>query len=393
MGALPAARQRRFRGSRWMGWTAHLPGIAFAPGSIEMQLRAEQLAAHLQRGLKPLYVVHGDEALLAQEAGDAIRAAARIAGFDERKVFSVGGAHFDWSAVLGAAQEMSLFAKAQLIEISLPSGKPGKDGAEALQRYCERLSEDVLMLLHCPRLDGQQLKSAWFAALEGAGVAVRVDTVDRAALPGWIAQRLAHQDQRVMPGEEGQRTLAFFADCVEGNLLAAHQEVLKLGLLYPNGELSFEQVESAVLNVARYDVFKLGEAVLGGRLKRALRMLDGLRAEGEAAVRVHWTLAEDIRALARVQEAVVAGKPLPLALREARVWGVREKLFERALPLLPSALLDRLVRDASICDGLVKGLKHPDWPTDPWDGLRVLMLRLLQPLARPEAASPLALSV
>ncbi len=357
-----------------------------------MQARAEQLAAHLQRGLKPLYVVHGDEPLLAQEAGDAIRAAARAAGFEERKVFTVSGAHFDWSAVLGAAQEMSLFAQRQLIEIRIPSGKPGKDGSEALQRYCEHLSEDVLTLLHCPRLDGQQLKSAWFAALDHAGVAVRVDPVDRAALPGWIVQRLARQDQRVMAGDEGQRTLAFFADCVEGNLLAAHQETQKLALLYPPGELSFEQVESAVLNVARYDVFKLGEAVLGGRLKRALRMLDGLRAEGEAAVRVHWTLAEDIRALKRIKDAVSAGKPLPMALREARVWGVREKLFERALPLLPSTLLDQLVHDASVCDGLVKGLKYPDWPSEPWDGLRVLMLRLLQPLARPEALSPLALS-
>ena len=356
-----------------------------------MQVRAEQLAAHLQRGLKPLYLVHGDEPLLAQEAGDAIRAAARAAGYDERKVFTVSGAHFDWSAVLGAAQEMSLFAQRQLIEIRIPGGKPGKDGGEALQRYVDRLPEDVLTLVSCPRLDGQQMKSAWFAALDGAGVTVRVEPVERAALPGWIAQRLARQEQRVADGEAGQRTLAFFADCVEGNLLAAHQEVQKLGLLHPPGQLSFEQVESAVLNVARYDVFKLGEAVLAGRLQRALRMLDGLRAEGEAAVRVHWTLAEDIRALKRVQDAVAGGKPLPMALREARIWGAREKLFERALPLLSAPQLDALLSAASICDGLVKGLKHPDWPPEPWDALRQLMLRLLQPLARPELSAPLAL--
>jgi DNA polymerase III subunit delta len=356
-----------------------------------MQLRADQLGAHLQRGLKPLYLVHGDEPLLAQEAGDAIRAAARAAGYDERKVFTVSGAHFDWSAVLGAAQEMSLFAQRQLIEIRIPGGKPGKDGSEALQRYTDRLPEDVLTLVSCPRLDGQQMKSAWVAALEGAGVTVRVETVERAALPAWIAQRLALQGQRVAGGEVGQRTLAFFADCVEGNLLAAHQEVQKLGLLHAPGELSFEQVEAAVLNVARYDVFKLGEAVLAGRLQRALRMLDGLRAEGEAAVRVHWALAEDIRALKRVQDAVAGGKPVPMALREARVWGAREKLFERALPLLTTAQLDALLSAASICDGLVKGLKHPDWPPEPWDALRQLMLRLLQPLARPELSTPLAL--
>ena len=355
-----------------------------------MQLRADQLEAHLQRGLRPLYLVHGDEPLLAQEACDAIRAAARAAGFDERKVFTVSGAHFDWSGLIGASQEMSLFAQRQLIEIRIPSGKPGKEGSEALQRYVEHLSEDVLTLVQCPRLDGQQQKSAWFSALDAAGAALRVEAVQRNALPAWIAQRLSRQGQHVASGEAGQRTLAFFADCVEGNLLAAHQEIQKLALLYPAGELSFEQVEAAVLNVARYDVFKLGEAVLAGRVSRALRMLDGLRAEGEAPVLVHWTLAEDIRALKRVHDAMAEGKPLPLALRDARVWGVREKLFERALPLLTPLTLDALLRAASICDGLVKGLKHPDWPADAWDGLRTLVLMLLQPLSRqaPTMAAP-----
>lgn len=355
-----------------------------------MQARPDQLDALLKRGLKPLYLVHGDEPLLAQEAADAIRAAARAAGFEERKVFTVSGAHFDWSGLVGASQEMSLFAQRQLIEIRMPSGKPGKEGSEALQRYVEHLSEDVLTLVQCPRLDGQQLKSAWFGALDGAGLTLRVEAVPRQALPAWIAQRLARQQQRVAEGEAGQRTLAFFADCVEGNLLAAHQEIQKLGLLYPAGELSFEQVEAAVLNVARYDVFKLGEAVLAGRVARALRMLDGLRAEGEAPVLVHWTLAEDIRALKRVKDAVAGGQPVPLALREARVWGLREKLFERALPLLTPLTLDGLLRAASICDGLVKGLRHPEWPVDAWDGLRTLMLMLMQPLTRnaPAATVP-----
>ncbi|HOM14308.1 MAG TPA: DNA polymerase III subunit delta [Rubrivivax sp.] len=346
-----------------------------------MQIRADQLSAALQRGLKPLYLVHGDEPLLAQEAADAIRAAARAAGYAERRVFDVSGAHFDWSGLLGAAQEMSLFAPRQLIEVRIPSGKPGKDGSEALQRYVQHLSDDVLTLLQLPRLDAQQLKSAWFAALDGAGVTLRVEPVARAALPGWIAQRLARQGQRVSDGDEGQRTLGFFADRVEGNLLAAHQELSKLALLYPGGVLSFAQVEAAVLDVARYDVFKLGEAVLSGRVARALRMLDGLRAEGEAPVLVHWTLAEDIRALARVHAAVAEGQPLPLALREARVWGQREKLFERALPMLSAAALQQLVQAASVCDGLVKGLRQPDWPDDAWDGLRRLVLLLLQPLS------------
>ncbi len=352
-----------------------------------MQVRADQLAQHLARGMRPLYTVWGDEPLLAQEAGDAIRAAARASGCSERQVHTVSGAHFDWSSLLGASQAMSLFAERQLIEIRIPGGKPGKEGSEALQRYCEQLSDDIVTLVQLPRLDRTQQNSAWFGALDAAGVTVRVDPVERKALPQWIAQRLNLQGQRVQGGEEGQRTLAFFADRVEGNLLAAHQEIQKLGLLYPAGELSFEQVEAAVLNVARYDVFKLGEAVLAGQVARALRMLEGLQAEGEAAVLVHWTLAEDIRALKRVRDAVGAGKPLPMALRENRVWGVRERLFERAVPLLTDNGIAALLEAAQVCDGLVKGLRHPDWPADPWEGLRRLVLMLMQALLPPPAGA------
>jgi len=353
-----------------------------------MQLRPDQLSAHLAKGLKAVYTVHGDEPLLAQEAADALRAAAKAAGYTERKVFTVSGAHFDWSSLLGAAQAMSLFADRQLIEIRIPSGKPGKEGAEALQRYCEALSDDTVTLVLCPKLDRQQQSSAWFTALDAAGVSLRVDPVERRALPQWIAQRLHQQGQRVEDGEAGQQTLAFFSDRVEGNLLAAHQELQKLALLYPPGVLSFEQVESAVLNVARYDVFRFGEAVLAGQVARALRMLDGLKAEGEAPVLVHWTLAEDIRALKRVKDAMDSGKPLPMALREQRVWGVKEKLFERVLPAVSDHALAHLVEAAQVCDGLVKGLKHPGWPLDAWEGLKRLTLLVLQHTASTRGAAP-----
>jgi DNA polymerase-3 subunit delta len=301
-------------------------------------------------------------------------------------VHTVAGAHFDWSGLLGASMAMSLFSERQLIEIRLPSGKPGKDGSEALQRYCQSLSDDVVTLVQLPKLDRTQQTSAWFGALDSAGVTVRVDPIERKALPQWIAQRLAMQEQRVQAGEAGQRTLAFFSDRIEGNLLAAHQEVQKLGLLYPAGELSFEQIEAAVLNVARYDVFKLGEAVLAGQVARSLRMLEGLQAEGEAAVLVHWTLTEDIRALKRVKDAMAAGKPLPMALREARVWGAKERLFERVAPMLNDSTVAHLLESAQVCDGLVKGLKHPDWPTDPWEGLKRLVLMLVQHTSATPAA-------
>lgn len=344
-----------------------------------MQMPLEQLARHLGRGLARLYIVHGDEPLQAQEAADAIRAAARAAGFGERRVFVVG-AHFDWSQLLGATQEMSLFAERQLIEIRIPGGKPGKEGSEALQQLCRMGSDDVLVLVHLPRLDGQQSRSAWFTALDSAGVTLRADPIERRALPAWLAQRLARQHQRVAAGAAGQATLACLADRVEGNLLAAHQELQKLSLLHPEGELSFEQIEAAVLDVARYDLSRLGEAVLTGQVGRALRVLDGLCAEGEAAVLVHWHLAEDIRVLGRLREAVDRGRPMVAAMREARVWGTRERLFERALPQLDAATLAGLLSAASVCDGLVKGLRHPGWPADPWQSLRRLVLMMAAPL-------------
>lgn len=342
-----------------------------------MQIKPEQLQAQLARELRPLYTVHGDETLLAQEAGDAIRAAARASGCSERKVFTVSGAHFDWSAVLGAAQAMSLFAERQLIEIRIPSGKPGKEGSEALLRYCQDLSPDIVTLVQLPKLDFQQTKSAWFSALDATGVVVRVETIDRPALPAWLATRLSRQGQRVCAGEEGQRTLAFFADRIEGNLLAAHQEIQKLALLHPAGELSFDQVASAVLNVARFDESKLVQALWTGDVQRTLRVLAGLQAEGEAAARLHWMLAEDMRGLMRARVALDNGQPMPMALREARAWGGKEKLFERLLPQLRAAPLAQLVRAASECDGVIKGLLHPGWPTDAWEALRQLALKAL----------------
>ena len=349
-----------------------------------MQLAAAQLGAHLGKGLRSLYTVHGDEPLLAQEAADAIRAAARAAGYTERSSHTVAGAHFDWSAVLAAGGSLSLFADRQIVEIRIPSGKPGKDGSVALQQIAESAdgNDSTLTLVFLPRLDKMTRSGAWFAALEGHGVTIQVDPVERAALPQWIAQRLAQQGQRVKAGEEGQRTLQFFADRVEGNLLAAHQEIQKLALLHPPGELGWEQVEAAVNNVARYDVFKLSEAVLAGNAPRVARMLEGLQAEGEAEVLVHYTLAEDIRALKRVKDAMDAGRPLPMALRENRIWGPRERAFERVLPQLETRQLAHLLRAAHLVDGIVKGLKQPDWPASGWQALQRLALMLCRACAR-----------
>jgi DNA polymerase-3 subunit delta len=293
-------------------------------------------------------------------------------------VHVVSGAHFDWSEVLAAGGSMSLFAERQILEIRVPTGKPGKEGSPMIQQLAQSAegNDSTLTLFILPRLDSATKKGAWFGALEQFGVSLQIDSLDRAQLPQWIAQRLKLQNQSVASGQDGQNCLQFFADRVEGNLLAAHQEIQKLSLLYPAGELTHAQVESAVMNVARYDVFKLSEAVLAGQVARVQRMLDGLQAEGEAAVLVHYTLAEDIRALKRVKDAMAEGRPLPMALREQRIWGAREKLFERVLPKLSTARLAQLLKNAHQVDGIVKGLKVADWPTDPWQALQRLALRV-----------------
>ncbi len=348
-----------------------------------MQLAPDQLAAHLARGLGSLYVLYGDEPLLIQEAADAIRQAARTQGYTERSVHTVSGAYFDWSAVLAASGAMSLFADRQILELRMPGGKPGKDGGQALVQLSQSLQgqDATLGLVLLPALDKATRAAAWFTALQAGGVCLQIESIDRAGLPRWIAQRLALQGQRMAAGESGQQALTFFADRGEGNLLAAHQEIQKLALHYPAGELSLQQVESAVLNVARYDVFKLSEAVLAGQALRVQRMLDGLRAEGESQVLVHWALAEEIRNLKRVKDAIADGRPLPLALRENRVWGLKERLFERVLPHLPAGTLAHLLDAAHKVDGICKGLRHPDWPSDSWQALHRLAMQLCEPCA------------
>ncbi len=358
-----------------------------------MQLAPAHLSEHLKRGLKSLYTLHGDEPLLVQEFADALRAAARLQGYTERTVFTVAGAHFDWSEVLASSGSLNLFADRQIVEVRIPSGKPGKEGSVALQQLAERAQGDdsTLLLIVLPKLESASVKGAWFGALESYGVTVRFDPIERRNLPQWIAQRMQMQGQCVASGEEGQRTLQFFADRVEGNLLAAHQEIQKLALIYPAEQgtsdpqsLSFEQVESAVLNVARYDVFKLSEAVLSGQSVRVARMLDGLQAEGESEVLVHWALAEDIRNLKRVKDALQAGRPMPMALREHRVWGAREKLYERILPGMSPNALARLLQAAQKVDGIVKGLKQPDWPASGWQALHRLAAMLCEQCTLPQ---------
>ena len=335
-----------------------------------MNLRLDDLPAHLAKGLRSCYLVHGDETLLANEALDAIRARARTEGFTERQVFTVAGSHFDWSAVAAQSASLSLFADKQIVELRIPSGKPGKDGSEALQALARQLSPELLLLVSLPKLDKTQLSSAWFLALDGAGVSLAAPLIERRTLPLWLSKRAHQLGLKLAAGAAGEQALAHLAERVEGNLLAAQQELEKLALLQGDKPLDVDAIEAAVTDVSRFEAAQLGEALWGGQLGRCLRLLDALEAEGEAVVRLHWLLADDVRALRRAVQGVAAGKPIPLALREARVWGPKERWFERLLPNLRPAQLDALLISVQQLEGICKGLREPGWPTEPWAAMR-----------------------
>jgi len=335
-----------------------------------MQLRLDALDTHLAKSLSSLYVIASDEHLLALEAADKIRKTARANGYTERDVLVVERS-FKWGELLAANQSQSLFGDKKLIELRIPTGKPGKDGGQALQEYAGNLNPDNLTIINLPKLDWATAKAAWVGTLQQAGVYIDIPLVERAHLPGWIANRLAAQQQSA-----DRQCMDFIADRVEGNLLAAHQEIQKLGLLYPTGKLSFEQVHDAVLNVARYDVFKLNEAMLSGDAARLMRMMDGLKGEGEALPLVLWAVAEEVRTLLKLKSGVTQGKQLGMLLKEYRIWGPREKLMEPALRRISLATLQTALQEAAQIDKMVKGLRAKAFSGDAWDALSQLGLKL-----------------
>ena len=329
-----------------------------------------------QHSFKPLYIFSGDEPLLMMEAIDALRALARTGGFTEREVL-VQDRYFDWAALINAGQTMSLFGDKRFVELRMPTGKPGREGAESLKHFAEQINNtgngvDTIICIILPRLDSKTKSSAWFSALDEAGMAIQIDSIDRLALPHWIGQRLKKQSQEVEAGESGQRALQFMSDQVEGNLIAAHQEIQKLALLYPAGQLSEEQIRSAVLKVARYDIFELTESMLSGDAARLNRMLDGLQGEGEPLPLILWSVSDELRTLHKVQSALLAGDALANLLRNYRIWGKREKLYPVALKRIAPKKLKQAIVLAANLDKQVKGLLVRDLPSNPWDGLRLI---------------------
>jgi DNA polymerase III subunit delta len=339
-----------------------------------MRIDSEQLQQHLTRGLKPLYTVFGDEPLLALEAGDRIRAAARAQGYSEREVLTVDSG-FRWSELAMAASSQSLFAVRRLLELRIPSGKPGTDGSSALQSFVERLPADTVTLIQLPEIDWRSQKSVWFEALQESGVAVEARVIARKALPQWLAGRLRAQGQQA-----DRDTLEFIADRVEGNLMAAYQEVQKLALLFPAGTITQGEVRDAVLDVARYDVFDIGEVMVANDAARLARMLEGLKGEGTAAPLVLWALAEEIRAIGTVLSGIAAGKPMLVVMREARIRGAaHQSLMQANVRHYTAALVEDALRHAGCIDRMVKGLAKGDV----WDELLQLGLRFARPALKP----------
>ncbi|MFO1312599.1 MAG: DNA polymerase III subunit delta [Burkholderiales bacterium] len=338
-----------------------------------MQIKLQDLPSHLARSVQPLYVVHGDEPLLALEAADAIRAAARAAGAADREVL-VAEPGFKWDTFLGANANASLFGDRKCVDLRIPSGKPGTEGAKALVAYAANPNPDNVTLVTLPRLDRAAQASEWFEALSRAGVGVAVYPVERDALPGWISARLARQKQRA-----SRETIAFLAEACEGNLLAARQEIEKLALLLPEGELDHAAVEAAVADVARFDIFELSEAWLAGDAARAVRILRSLQAEGDAPTLPIWQLSEDVHAIATVTAMIRSGTPASAAVRNARVWGKRQAALERAVQRIAGSTIASLLVALARLDALAKGIGMGN----AWDELETLAMTLAgKPLAR-----------
>ncbi|MEE1889178.1 DNA polymerase III subunit delta [Pseudomonas carassii] len=343
-----------------------------------MKLAPAQLNKHLQGQLTPVYIVSGDDPLLCQEAADAIRGAARQQGYDERQVFSAD-ANFDWGNLLLAGASLSLFAQRRLLELRLPSGKPGDKGAAALMEYCANPAEDTLLLISLPKLDGSAQKTKWGKALiEGAYCQfIQIWPVDAQQLPQWINQRLSQA------GLSAQRdAVDLIAARVEGNLLAAAQEIEKLKLLAEGNQITVETVQAAVADSARFDVFGLVDAILNGEAAHALRMLEGLRGEGVEPPVILWALARELRLLAGLAQQFSQGVPLDKAFSQARppVWDKRRPLVSKALQRLSAQRWAMLLQDAQRIDAQIKGQAEGS----PWTSLaRLSLLMAGQRLALP----------
>lgn len=339
-----------------------------------MSIPADKLESRLAGGLAPVYLISGDDPLLAMEAADLVRAAARAAGHTERLVLTVDRT-FDWATLAAEGASLSLFAEKKLIELRME--KPGKEGGEALAAYAASPSPDAVLLVLAGRLDKRSASAAWVKALAAAGEHVQVRPVERQALPGWVARRM--RGAGLAPSAEVARLIA---DRVEGNLLAADQEIRKLALLAGGDPLDEEAVLRAVADSARFDVFQLVDACDAGELARGQRILAGLEAEGVEAPMVLWALARELRTLAQAGFQIDRGGRAASVLAKAGIWPRRQPVAQQALRRHGVRGLQRLLARAGHVDRVIKGAV----PGLPWQALADLVTALASTPAQRGAA-------
>jgi DNA polymerase-3 subunit delta len=325
-----------------------------------MRINTDELARTLDRTLSNAWLIAGDEPLLVGEAADAVRARARAAGFTGRELFMTERS-FDWSELLASCQSLSLFSERRIIEVRMPGPRPGKSGGAVLAKLAADPPPDTLLLVMTTRPEGESYSTAWFKAFEKHGTVVLAWPVDIGRLPRWIAERAARHGLVLEP--DGA---ALLAERVEGNLLAAHQEIEMLALLHARGKVSIEDVQAAVANSARYDVFQLGEAALAGDAARSLRILEGLRAEGAEAPLVLWSLCRELRGLAEARSN--PGAPQGYGRQAER----RAALLRRAAVRTAGQPLEPLFVSAALADRQIKGYGRGD----PWTSLTGIVAAL-----------------
>ena len=331
-----------------------------------MKIQANQLKSQLQKNLAPCYLVTGDEHLLVSEALDAIRDAARQQGFTSRDLH-VATTGFDWAQLHHSTTNLSLFAEKRIVELRLPTGKPGRTGGQAIVDLIEQTGPDLMLLVSAPKLDRNGQSSKWAKALDSAGVNIPLWPVGPRELPGWIADRMRRA------GLQADRdAVSIIADRVEGNLLAAGQEIEKLRLLLGEGEVSAADVSAAVANSSRYDVFKLVDAALSGDAKRAIKVLTGLRAEGVEPVIIVWALTRELRSLAGVSDGIAGGLDLAAAMQKAKVWRSRQPLIRSCIARHQERDFHRLLKATGQADQAAKGQLR----ADPWQLVTAIVLEM-----------------
>lgn len=330
-----------------------------------MKVRPDQLNNHLQKQLADIYFICGDEPLQVMESADRIRLEARKRDYTEREVMDVD-TQFDWNILLDAGNSLSLFSEKRILELRLPTGKPGKVGSQILQQYAQRPAEDAVLIISSGKLEGSAKNTKWFKTLDQKGVVIQCWPVNAEQLPAWINNRL--QSKGIVADREAVQLLA---DRVEGNLLAAAQEVDKLFLLHGAGKLNFEQTASAVADSARYNIYDLVDSALVGDVVRTARIIGGLKNEGIEPVLMLWALSREVRVLAQISEANTSADAV---MAKLRVWENRKALIRKALSRHSSVRWKGFLKRCAKIDKVIKGVEQGRV----WDELLMLSTQIAQ---------------